>query len=368
MVGMLRKINANLLLRRFVGAFPPPEFLVMHAVAVDISDTSIKCFDVKHTAAGYIPQNFSTVVLSEGVVHGGIVRDTDSLSQALLELRKKHKRSFAFVSLPEELAYLFTVRIPKDGNTNIREAVEFALGENVPIALEDAVFDYDVISESLTETTVSVTVYESAVVQGYIDAFHSAGFEIRACELEAHSVVRSVVPSGFGGVSMVIDFGRNRTGIAIARGQSPIFTTTVHVGGAAVTQAIMELKSVSEEEADAIKREQGLAQAEDAKLQEVLTKETKKLVDEIERHYQFWDSRRDEHGERIERIEKIYLCGGAAAFLGLAEYMAAELNVPVTTANVWQNLFDMNEHVPQLEKPLSWQYATAVGLLLIDMK
>lgn len=363
---MQYNIDVNSLLRRVVGAFPPPEFLSMPAAAIDISDTSIKYLDTQYTTAGYIPRNFSSVPLPEGVVSGGAVRDIVALGAALSPLRKKYKRKFAFISLPEELAYLFTVRIPHSEDTDIKEAVEFALGEHVPVALQDAIFDYDIIAEGSRDTEVSVTVYERKVVEGYIEALQLAGFEVRACELEARSVVGSVVPGAASGVSMVVDFGRNRTGITIARGKSPIFTTTVHVGGESITEAIMKYKTVTAEEADILKREVGLTQKEDEKLRSILVDAVHTLVGEIERHYQFWGTRRDERGRRIDRINNIYLCGGAAGLLGLTEYMTEELRVSVHTANVWQNMFDTNEYVPPMDKTLSWQYATVAGLVLID--
>ncbi len=355
-------------LRRVVGAFPPPDFLTMPAAAIDISDTSIKYMDTEYTSSGSIPRKFDSVVLPEGIVAGGVVQDVAALASFLKPLREKHKRIFAFVALPEELAYLYTVNISKTEGGSIKDAVEFSLSDNVPIDIQDAVFDYDIIAKNSGSTEVSVTAFERDVVEGYVAALELAGFSVRLCELEARSVVRSVVPWESSRVSMVIDFGRTRTGITIANGQTPIFTTTVHVGGNSITEAVMQYKSVSEEEANTLKREKGMADTADKKLQSILTDAVSKLVKEIERHYQFWDSKRDEHGERIDRIDNIYLCGGAAGLLGLSEYIAGQLHIPVHSANVWQNMFDLDTYIPPISRERSWQYATAAGLLLTDIK
>ncbi len=365
---MRHSTDIGIKLRQVVGAFPPPGFLSMPAAAIDISDTSIKYMDTEYTSAGSIPRRFDSVVLPEGIVSGGVVQDVVALASFLKPLQEKHKRAFAFVALPEELAYLYTVNISKTEGSSIKDAVEFSLADNVPIDIQDAVFDFDVIDENSGGTEVSVTAFERTVVEGYVAALERAGFTVRLCELEARSVVRSVIPWRDQSVSMVIDFGRTRTGITIANGQTPIFTTTVHVGGNSITEAIMRYKSISEEEADILKREEGITDNVDEKLRSILTDAVGKLVKEIERHYQFWDSKRDEHGERIDRIDNIYLCGGAASLLGLPEYIAKQLHIPVHSANVWQNMFDLNTYIPPVSRELSWQYATAAGLLLTDIK
>lgn len=365
---MRHDLDVNSLLRKIAGAFPPPEFLSMPVAAIDISDTSVKYFDTEHTTAGFVPRNLDSLPLSPGIVSGGVVQDVEELAKVLRVFNKKYKRKFAMASLPEELVYLFTVRIPLQDGVEIKKMVEFALAEHVPISPKDAVFDYDIISQSKTEVEVSVTVYERSVVDGYINALSLAGFGVRALELEAHSIVRSVVPSGGKAVSMVCDFGSRRTGIAIARGQNPIFTITVNMGGDKITKAIMARASVTEEEASIIKRDAGLEYQDDKKVYEAILNEVRELVNEIERHYKFWDRRRDEHGDRVDRIENIYICGGTAALRGLAAYMEGELRVPVNPSNIWQNMFNVSEHVPQIDKKSSWRYATTAGLMLKSMR
>jgi len=364
---MQHKIDVNSLLRKIVGAFPPPDFLSMPAAAIDISDTSVKYFDVEYIDAGFVPRNFDSIPLKEGVVVDGIVHDIHAMSEVLAMFKKRYKRSFVVASLPEELVYLFTSHMPLSNDIDMTRMVEFGLTEHVPISPKDAVFDYEILSKRDNYIDVSVTVYEKSVVEGYIDSLELAGFEVKSLELESRSVVRSVVPRNSKGVSMVCNFGRDRTGIAITRGQSPIFTTTVHIGGEEINKAIMQQAQVSKEEASIIKSSVGLTQQEDKKIQNVITETVSKLVDEIERHYKFWDRRRDKHGERVDRIENIYICGGAAALLGLPEYIAGKLHVPVKIANVWQSMFNENEYIPQITKTQSLQYATATGLILKDV-
>ena len=345
--------------------FPPPKLLSMPAAGIDVSDTSIKYLDAEYSSGGLIPRTFDSVRLEKGIVVDGVVKQREALAKALGELRGKHKRHFVNASLPEELAYLYTFEIPNEGGYDgMLQAVEFSLGEHVPIAIEDAVFNFDVLSEREDTSDVSVVVFPREVIEGYKEAFEKGGFSVKRLELEAHSVARAIIPQDDEGVSMIIDFGRTRTGITITQGQIPIFSTTVKVGGAALTEAIMEKRNVNEEEADVIKRTQGIVACEDKELCAILIKSTDTLIDEIRRHHRFWDTRRDEAGNRIAAINRIYLCGGAVGLKGLPEHVARVLQVPVRVGDVWQNLFSFEHHIPRIGRIFSWQYATAAGLLL----
>ncbi|MDP2650040.1 MAG: pilus assembly protein PilM, partial [bacterium] len=297
---------------RLATMFPPPGFLSMPAAGIDISDTSIKYLDAAYNRAGYVPRDFDSMRLPRGIVVDGVVENKDALAEALKTLSQKHDRHFANISLPEELVYLYTIPIQSgQSDQATRQMVEFSLTEHVPILADNAVFDFDIISGENGVSEASVTVFPKDVIAGYKEACEKGGFHVKALELEAQSVARAVIPREASGTSMVIDFGRTRTGITIAKGQVPLFSTTVKVGGNALTEAIMNFYSVSEEKADEIKRIQGLAECKDEKLCALLLNTTKALTDEIRRHYRFWTTRKDEGGEREAVIEQIYLCGGA---------------------------------------------------------
>lgn len=360
----MRGLHTN----KVAALFPPPEFLAMPAAGIDVSDTSIKYLDASYSSAGLVPRVFDSVRIPRGLVVDGVVEDIDGLGAALRELRGANDRQFANVSLPEELVYLYTLEVPTaHEEKEILQMVEFSLSEHVPIHADNAVFNYDIMRRRGPVTDISVTVFPKDVIEGYKQAFEVGGFKVKGFELEAQSVARSIIPVESEGVSMVIDFGRTRTGITIAFGQVPIFSTTVKVGGNALTEAIMKHYSVSEQEADEIKRKQGIAECEEEKLCKVLMDTTTALTEEIRRHYRYWDTRRDDDGNRIAGIERIFLCGGAVGLKGLPEHVSSVLQVPVRVGNVWENMFNLNKHIPKVSRIISWQYATAAGLLLRDV-
>lgn len=339
----------------------------MNAAGLDISDTSVKYLSANFKKEGYIPDTLDKTPIESGIVVGGAVEDEDALAQALAHVREKNGGDFVHVALPEELVYIFTLEVPEGSKReHIMQIIEFSLGEHVPIAADNAVFDYEPITTHGDVLEVSVTVFPRSVIDGYRRAIEQSGFRIKGFELEAQSVARSVIPQGTEGTSMIIDFGRTRTGITIVRGHVPVFTTTVKVGGDAITGAIKEHLGISDEKADELKRTEGLFVDDDKQLQQKLLDVVTTLTDEVRRHYRFWETHRDEH-ERIHRIERVFLCGGAVSLRGLSDHVAAALQVPVRVSNIWCNMFDINQYVPSVSRAISWQYATAAGLALREV-
>src|SRR5690606_7288721 len=117
-------------------------------------------------------------------------------------------------------------------------------------------------------------------------------------EIEPRSIGRAIVAKDASQVVMLVDCGYARTGVAILKNGIPIFTSTIDIGGAHLSKAIMDTLKVSEEEARAFKNEHGLIPDDPAKkpVLQALDAVAGSLAEEIGKHHRFWDTRRGEHG------------------------------------------------------------------------
>ncbi|KKW23775.1 MAG: Type IV pilus assembly protein PilM [Candidatus Kaiserbacteria bacterium GW2011_GWA2_52_12] len=146
----------------------------------------------------------------------------------------------------------------------------------------------------------------------------------------------------------------------------PIFTSTVGVGGNAISRVLQEKAHLSEEEAVIFKDEQGLFAEKEPKSPEVeaVIGSASALADEVAKHYQYWDTRRNERGERMTPVERIILVGGSSNLKGLDDYLAGRVQTDVYRGNVWRNVCEFDEYIPPIDFHTSLQYATAIGLAL----
>ncbi len=352
--------------------FPTPRILTPNATGIDITDASVKWMVLAPRDIGATVVSYGQHALPPGVVENGAVKDVGLLSDALLEVKKELGGApMAHAALPEEGAYVFSMNVP--ANTPYREQlnmVEFELEGRVPVPVPDTVYDFDVITQHRdgTGTEIGVVAFARDIALGYVDAFEKAGIGLLSLEVEARSIARAVSPLGESPVTLLVDAGKGRTGFAILKNGIPIFTSTVDVGGGQMTKLVMELLSLEEPAAQLFKNEEGLAcidpDPKKQKAKDELIKIANVLADEVVRHYRFWDTRRNERGERVTPVEQVYIIGGSANLKGITDFIASKVHARTERPNVWRNVCSFDDYIPPIDRRTSLQYPTAIGLAL----
>lgn len=350
---------------KFYQFFPPPQFLQMNAVGLDISDTSMRFAELVEKRKGFVIGRFAERSIPVGIIESGEVKKPDELRAVLLEIKKGYNLEFVSVSLPEEKAYLFDLRLPAMKYNEIRGAIELSLEEHVPLAAVDALFDYDIVKEDTTSIYVTVSVVPRTLVDGYLEAFVDTGIIPVAFEVEAHAIARAVVPENDKGTYMIVDFGKTRTGIAIVSEGAVQFTSTVPVGGKSLNEAIAKNLKTTPEEAEKIKQEKGISGSsgnEDLSLAIMSTVSI--LSEEISKHQTYWQEHAGVDGKKRANIERIYLCGGDSNLAGFSGYLTSGLGLTVELANTMVNINTLEDYIPEISFDNSLRYATALGLAL----
>jgi len=346
--------------------FPTPRLLARAGAGVDISDSSIKWVELRSAAHGWEIGAYGSVPLEAGVVVEGVVRDKEKLGAALGALRASIGGiKSVHAALPEEAGYVFSMTVPDvDERDQVLHMIEFELEGRVPLTANQAVYDYDMVGPTENGIEIGVTVFPRALVEGYQEAFSVAGIELRSLEIEARSIARAIMDPSVREVSLLVDFGRARTGFAVLKGNVPIFTSTVPIGGSTLTETVMSVLGVGEVEANTFKDEVGLLGSDNPKVQEGVLGTAATLSDEILRHYRYWDTRRNDKGDRVTPVARILLSGGSATLRGLPGYIASRVQAPTRLVDVWQNVCSFDAYIPPIEQKQSLGYATAIGLAL----
>lgn len=349
--------------------FPPPRFLEMPAVGLDISDDAISAMGLVRKRNEFAIEHFGRRLLPKGSITGGQIGDTDAVVAALCELKDSLKLDFVNASLSEESAYLFKVKIPRVSKKEIRGVLEFKLEENVPISANDAIFDYTIITQAGHDTgdhlDVSVTVLPKKIVNAYTELLDKANLVPLSFEIEAQAISRAVIKKGNRDTHLIVNLGENKTGLCIVSDEVVHFTSTVGVGGMNITEAIATYLSVSASEAATVKREHAsFKNKQNVGLFLAITKAVSALKDEIGKLSVYWSTHRDPAGELGKKITKIIFCGHDAGITGLVDYLALSFEYPVEVGNVWSNTFSFERYIPPLHFDESLDYAAAIGLAL----
>ena len=349
---------------------PPPAYIQLPSIGVDVSDTSLKYIQFKgDTKSGTRLKlvHWGDIDIEKGALERGVVHDGSKLTEALKEMKLRTGIENVRVSLPEERAYLFETEIKRGTSyKEIRGQLEFKLEENVPLSPRDAFFDYDIIEESHTANMlrVSVTAYAKDTIMNYFDACTNAKVVPIAFEVEAQAIARASIPVHDKGTHMIVDFGKTRTGVGIVHRGVLMYTSTIDIGGSVLSEAMRKKLGADMEESEltTIKNTQGLVQGVHNDVHEILAESIAMIVEELGTRISYWNTKDVEHEDR--QITSIVLCGGSVNMKGLPAFLTDALAVEAVRADVWQNAFSIEQQVPPIGRRFSFGYATAIGLAL----
>lgn len=343
-------------------ALSVPRMLALPAAGVDISSGSVKCMQFAHSGGRLVVGRYTQVPLEDGVFVDGDIEKPDVIVEVLRSLRLKQGVRNAVAALSERKAYLYQIMVPPD-QKDLKEAVEFDLEAHVPLPPAETLFDYEVARQSGGSTVVAVTAFARRVVESYEKVFHDAGIELRALEIESHALARAALSTkDRAKVVMVVDMGKRSTRIAVADHGAVSYTATVDFGGDMLTTALMKRFNLAVDAAEEMKNARGFLLGDENKdVVEAVASSISVLRDELIRHVSYWNNPAPEDVPR-EPIERVVIAGGNANMLGLAEYLSGALYLPVVQADVWQNVFSLDEYIPTMPMNTSLEFAPAIGL------
>ncbi len=352
---------------------PPPKFITMPSVGVDISDTSLKYIGLmpdRRAEGTFKLKTWGEVKIAEGAISRGEIQEVAVLTKALKEFKAKTKADFIRLSLPEEKAYIFETEVKISSSiTEMRGQIEFRLEENVPLPGRDIIFDYEIIPhqrEASSRRKVIVTAYPAKVVNHYYEACLQSEVTPVSFEVEGAAMARAVIPRAeTRGTYMVVDYGKTRIGLGVIYNGVLAHASSVDYGGDRLSAGLRRVlgEDKPETELTKLKNEQGLIPtAVDSEVAEVLLSTVSAARDDISQHIQYWHNL--DLGNPERRIKEIILCGGTANLKGLPEYLTETLHINVSRANVWQNAFSYQDFIPPIDLNHSYGYASAIGLAL----
>ncbi|MDH5442266.1 MAG: pilus assembly protein PilM [Candidatus Nomurabacteria bacterium] len=337
--------------------FPPPELMLMPAIGLDISDSSIKYAEIVHSHKKNVLKQFGKKSLPQNAITQGAITSKFEVEKVLHEIQALTKRDFVRVALPEDQIHLFDLRIPKVSSKEIEQAIFFQIEEHIPIPKNNLVFDYNLIAEEKNVYHIQVHAIMASVVDQYLEVITKAGFAVLSFELGPQAMTRTLFDQNSHNQSVLVDIGAVHTTISVVYDNNVIFASNVGFGGNILTQEIANISGKSTEEAEQLKQKQGLGS--DSEYISVLEQHVNQLAMDIVKHQQYCvDHRGFPAGEH-----QIVLIGGGAYLPGLAEYLGGQLGLSVNRGRFFDgNLQKINFGEDTLEQPLT--YVTAIGLAL----
>jgi type IV pilus assembly protein PilM len=280
------------------------------------------------------------------IVVGGEVRDSEALANEIAAF-------FSAADLPRKNVRLGVgssrtgVRVferPEvDDPRQLANAIRFRAYETLPIPIEEAMLDYQILEEANAPDRVLLAVAYRDLIDRFTATCAAAKIELVGIDIEAFALLRAVggEPLSPGeraeAARVAVSIGHDRTTVAVSDGRLCEFTRVLDWGGARVTAAIQRALDVDAEEAEQIKcslnisattEEPEPADERTTKATEAARREVNGLARELASSLHFYQDQGDSLG-----FAEITVTGGGAHLQGLAEQLEELIGISVRVAD-----------------------------------
>ncbi len=312
-------------------------------VGLDIGTHAVTAAELRLGRAEAITVvRFGQVALRPGAVVAGEVVDAGEVGAAIKRLWRETGFSTkkVIVGVGSQRVVMRPTEMPAMSDADLRSAIEFQAQELVPIPLEDAILDYQVLerfldAEGAERLKVLIVAAQKGLVNGLLGAVAEAGLEVSLVDLVPFALLRSLADvSGFAdlepgasGAEAIVSIGAGITTVVVHEFGIPRFLRTMVMGGQEVTQAIADEFGITLEQAESLKRRAGLGIEGDPPLEQVRTVVARRamtMVDEINGSLEFYSTQPDS-----VPLRRIVLIGGGRRLAGISSRLAERTGVPV---------------------------------------
>jgi type IV pilus assembly protein PilM len=319
--------------------------------------------------------------LDPGIVVGGELRDPDALAEALKDFFAKHglpkkgvRLGIANNRIGVRTFEIAGIEDPKQ----LANAIRFRAQETLPIPIDEAVLDYQILSEGVgedgqaTKRVLLVVAYRE-LIDRYVDACKNAGITLAGIDLEAFALLRALqapqegVGTDATAALVVVAIGHERSTFAVSDGRVCEFTRVLEWGGSALNVAIARALDAAPSEVEGAKRAlaltdemvpEGLTSDQAKNAREAMRRAIQTFARELVSSLQYYQNQPGSLG-----IGEIVLTGGTAHLPGISGELERLIGVHVRVGDPLARM-KVSKKVGQPEQIGS--LAVAIGLGIED--
>jgi type IV pilus assembly protein PilM len=321
----------------FIGHLLKPKSLPL--IGVDISSSSVKMVELAGPGRGrYRLERYTIEPLPKDAVVDGNIMNLEEVGDALRRGWKRmgSRAKNLAMALPSAAVITKKIIVPAGQTDEQLEAqVETEANQYIPFALEEVNLDFQTLGpapNSTEDVEVLIAASRKEKVEDRVAVAESVGLRATVMDIDsfasqnAFELMQGQLPdAGHDQTIAVVDVGASMMNINVLRNGQSVYMREQPFGGNQLTQEIMRHYNLSQEEAEAAKRNGGLPDTYDS---EVLAPFMDTLALEIARALQFFFT-----STQFNQVHHIFLSGGSATIPGLSEVVAERTQVNTLVAN-----------------------------------
>ncbi len=350
-------------------------FFKQPLLAIDIGSSSIKILEMSRGQSKKL-HSLGLEILPRGVVEAGVIRDTEAVSEVLGKLMKRlkiqGKKRRAAISVSGVSTLIKRIVVPVDDPNNLDELIYEEAKQQFHHNLEDMYFRYQEIPSSFVEAGMRAFILVAAkieTIEQYVDLMHRQNLKVGVTDCDVFCLANMFdhnYPVA-DALTMAVNIGASSTQVVFSYNGEFLFSREFFMGGNDASQRIAEVLNIDFDNAESLKISASMGDQSIAeKIRPIIQPLNEQLSMEINTTLNFFQS--DEMSGRFEKVDHIFLSGGAAGTLDLSTTVSSLLRAPVQIINPFQRIdikpsgIDMDYIMTQ-----GSLYGISVGLGLRDL-
>jgi type IV pilus assembly protein PilM len=226
-------------------------------IGMDIDRGAMKAIQLSSSGGNYTLRHVGYHRLPPGAIVEGEVADHDLLAAEIKEFWSSHsfKGRSVVLGVANQRVVVRLLNFPHMEEDDLKSAISFEAQDHIPMALDEAVFDYVVLgpqAEGSDLDRILVVAAHREMIGRYTSAMRAGGLRPAGVDVKALSLTRSTLPDAFfdEGASLLLDVGTELTNLVVVQGGSPTLTRFIPIGLDDMVRAVSEAADLSGEEAE----------------------------------------------------------------------------------------------------------------------
>ena len=337
-------------------------------VGVDIGSSAVKAVELKVGGKGgdeYQLLNIGLEPLPPEAIVDGAIMDSGAVIDAVQNLFQDNRIKTAEVStgVSGNAVIVKKISLPQMSEEELAESIHWEAEQYIPFDIQDVSLDYEVVEGGAAGGNMDVLLVavKKDKISEYTSAITQAGRNPTIVDVDVFALQNcyeiNYVPDP-GRVVALLNIGASIMNINVVKDGSSTFNRDIAVGGNQYTDAIQKDLNLSFEQAEALKRGEQVEETSAESLTPILQAVSENISTEIQRTFDFFRATSQE-----DRVDQIYLSGGAAKVHGLRDLLADRLDAPVELLNPFLNVrYNEKDFDPAFLDDIGPSAAIAVGL------
>ncbi|MBI2711855.1 MAG: pilus assembly protein PilM [Bdellovibrio sp.] len=300
----------------------------MRILGIDIGSSSIKALEMESAFGRFDIHDYHEFPFNEREGEEKV------LARLIGSLAKAPDR--VVVAMPPDKVTLRNLQLPTRDKKAILAGVGFELEDELPFALEDAVYDYTILHQAKQGSTIHVASTLKTHLGALLFKLDSGKIspDLVTTEPWAYRMLlnKIFVNNSPATPVLLMNIGRDKTVFYVQNKDIPVFVREIAWGGGDLTQAIMNKFGLSKEQAEAAKLDRGVILSS--------TDHQEVTPEHLEMSECLREALSQSLGNELRQVAlmtnnlagqgpgQIYLAGSTALLSGLTHWMQEQLQVP----------------------------------------